>query len=540
MATHITKDILKEKGLAYVAILVLLAIMSTLAMAFLFKTGTLRAVTVNRLAGMQAEYLAEAAANHALWRLLNDPGFPASETVYYMHTLGNGRYGYKVRKPTPTTFATVAAVGTVGSAVVKQSYVPYIKAENILTTYDKATDAIPKYRQMIGANWSIQSETVNDGLDNAIWMVLRGCPTRKEFIMGTLDAAADINFAVWNGSAWGNLIEFTENTGSTNYRAFDVAYENQSRRALVVGRYDSTTAVKYNIWNGTAWAFAAAQDAFSNAGGSMAYTTMATKPGSDEILIATVTTQNDLKVVRWDGSAFTDLGVIETNTQTDGYGCVDIVYEQQSGDALVIWSRFNSSEFYYSVWNGTSLSTPALGRDFGKAYTMVRAAAEPAGDYIFIAAVDSLSHLNVAVWDGDAWIDSRELDTSTNGNAGQILDVAWEAAGQDVLVAWSSSSTSSNVSYFTWQKGTALADHSVRLGPGLEESVNLVRLLPVSGAQKIILLAKNTPPRHLRYSLWTGSRFKGNPAIQLDNNLSTGTLVYDAAESGITYTGGSG
>ena len=76
---------------------------------------------------MEANYLARSAANHALWRLLNDPGFPASETVYYMHNLANGRYGYKVRKPSLTTFGTVATVGAIGDVVSKQSYVQYLK-----------------------------------------------------------------------------------------------------------------------------------------------------------------------------------------------------------------------------------------------------------------------------------------------------------------------------------------------------------------------------------------------------------------------------
>ena len=538
---HFSSRHFPQAGLAYVAILVLLAIMSTLAMAFLFKAGTLRAVTVNRLAGMQADYLAEAAANHALWRLLNDPGFPASESTYYMHDLGTGRYGYKVRKPTLTTFATVATVGTVGSTVAKQGYVQYIKPENILATYDRHGDAIPKYRQMIGANWSDQADTVNDGTLTAQWMVLRGYPKsdRKEFIMGTLDNDQDINFAVWNGSTWGNVFEFTENVGSTQYRCFDIAYENLSGRALVLGRYDNSMDVKYNIWTGTAWTFVSAQNAYSTGLSYVAYATMASKPASNEILIGTITLANDLKLVLWDGTAFTDLGVIDTDTQEDGYGSVDIVFEQQSGDALIIWSHKNTSRFYYAIWNGAVLSSPALGPDFGKPFNVVRAAADPAGDYIFIAAVDSFNDLNVAVWDGSAWIDSRELDTSTNGNTGQILDVAWEQAGQDVLVAWISNSSQNNVTYFSWQKGTALADHAVRLGPAIGAPGDLIRMLPVSGTQKIVLLIKNGA-RHLLYSLWTGSGFSGNPAIQLDNNLSLGILNFDAAESGVPYTGGAG
>ena len=121
-----TRGSRKDAGMAYVAILVLLAIISTLAFTLLFKAGTGMLATMTRGNSMQAHYLAESAANHAMWQLLNDSDFPAAEDRYYMHTLGNGRYGYKVRRHTNTTFATVATVGAVGKNVVQQSYVLYV------------------------------------------------------------------------------------------------------------------------------------------------------------------------------------------------------------------------------------------------------------------------------------------------------------------------------------------------------------------------------------------------------------------------------
>ena len=113
--------------MAYVVVLLLVLLLTTLGLTFLNQVGTQRAATANRLPGMQAEYLAESAANHAMWRLLNEPAFPAAADKYYMHSLAGGRYGYKVRRHTDTTFATVATVGAMGESVVKQSYVLYVK-----------------------------------------------------------------------------------------------------------------------------------------------------------------------------------------------------------------------------------------------------------------------------------------------------------------------------------------------------------------------------------------------------------------------------
>ena len=103
--------------MALAVIIFLVAIISAVGLAFLYRVGALTASSTGHGSGMQAEYLAESAANHAIWRLLNEPGFPDKEDVYYMHSLGSGRYGYKVRKPTATTFAAVATVGGVTALI---------------------------------------------------------------------------------------------------------------------------------------------------------------------------------------------------------------------------------------------------------------------------------------------------------------------------------------------------------------------------------------------------------------------------------------
>ena len=44
-----------------------------------------------------------------------------------MHSLAGGRYGYKVRRHTDTTFATIATVGADGESVVEQGYVLHVR-----------------------------------------------------------------------------------------------------------------------------------------------------------------------------------------------------------------------------------------------------------------------------------------------------------------------------------------------------------------------------------------------------------------------------
>jgi len=530
---HNIPELRKETGFAFVWILFLCVVTSALSLAFLQKVSIGTSAAVTRGSAMQAHYLARAAANHALWRLLNEPHFTASETVYYMHDLGNGRYGYKLRKPTLTKFGTVATVGGVSDVVTNQSYVQYLKPYNIITAYGRSADQIPKYRRLLGATWVDAADTIDIGSNTVTWMVLQGAPHKKEMIMGTLDADNDINLVVWDGTSWGNLNEFTTSSLDT-YRCFDIAYENLSGEGLVVGRY-AAGDVRYNIWDGNSWDFSSPQpDDNLTPESNLTYIDMASKPNSDEILIALIQGTNDLKVVQWDGTNFIDHGEIDTSTESDQFGSAEIVYEQQSGDALILWGHALSNQIYYAVWSGASLSPVSQLPDFGNDPKVIRAAADPTSDYIFVAAVDDHNDLNVAVWDGDAWIDSREISTGVIDNYSQVFDVAWEYTGEDVLVAWPPWEADSKIRYFSWRKGTALADHAVQIGPHFVESSPLrVRLHPISSTEKIILLAKNFTDE-MRYSLWTGNTFLGDPAILLESSPLGGEIPFDIAEFGVT------
>lgn len=119
-----------SRGTSYVAVLVLTAALSATALAFLNGVALQTRSAQTEWERTQADYLAHAAVNHAMWRLVNDPGFVASADPgeYVMHELdlqggGTGRYGYMVRPHTDDTFATIAAIGICGDMVVERRHV---------------------------------------------------------------------------------------------------------------------------------------------------------------------------------------------------------------------------------------------------------------------------------------------------------------------------------------------------------------------------------------------------------------------------------
>ena len=524
-----------EEGLAYVAMLLLLVISFMLAFTFLLRVGAEVAATTSRGSSMQVHYLAESAANHAKWRLLNDPTFPDDEQTYYMHSFAGGRYGYKVRRHTDTTFATIATVGVLGDDVVQQSYVLYIPQGSnpfIFLVYDtdvNPADEFPKYRAFDNPSWDPEGTTVNVGDSKVHWLELQGTPLRQEIIMGTLDDSGGINLAVWNGATWGNLLEFTTD-GGHNVKRFDIAYESLSGNALVAGRAGwSTPTLSYTVWDGTSWVHDPPLPGPSSGVNTIRYVVMASDPFSDEILIAVMDWDKDITLFQWDGASFTDLGEIEDDTSQNALQVMDIVYEQQSGDAIIIWPQKGDSAPKYRIWNGTTLGPEGSLPDFGKTHSLVRAVADPTSDYIFVAALDSAFDLNVAVWDGDAWIDSREIEIALDDNDRFGFDIAWEASGDEVIVAWVKNGTT-DLQYLRWAKGTTLASSTVEVGPDFLAGGSTLQLFPVSGGDKIILALANQNS-DLYTSLWSGDSF-GAPLLLGSTISAYSQMAFDLAEGG--------
>jgi hypothetical protein len=270
---------------------------------------------------------------------------------------------------------------------------------------------------------------------------------------------------------------------------------------------------------------------------------MSSQPGGDEILIAVVTSWDNIQLVQWDGSNFNDLGTIETVTARNDFRMVEMVYEHQSGDAMVVWSRNGDSVLKYRMWNGVTLGPekndlPDFG---GNENYVIRGAADsdPTSDYILIAAIDNFYDISVVVWDGDAWIDFRKIETSGATHLVQSFDLAWEAAGEDAVIAWAPWNATT-VRFLAWKKDTQLSDCTVQEGPDFQIQPWVVRLLPVAGTEKIILLCENNL-NDLRYSLWTGDRLRGDPAILLESNIPVNNdIAFDLAEANVPRIGGTG
>jgi len=210
-----------------------------MGMGFILRVGAETTATMTRGGTMQAHYLAESAANHAMWRLLNDPTFPANETKYYMHDLADGRYGYKVRRHTDTTFATIASIGALDETVVQQSYVlhilpPAVDTEDCVTgglighyKLDDGSGLVAADSSGSGPDADLQNDGTGSGwttgqVDGGYEFSDNNAYFRTPTNSTDLQVTDDYSISVWinadpSEKSWAGIVSKSNSTGSQNH-----------------------------------------------------------------------------------------------------------------------------------------------------------------------------------------------------------------------------------------------------------------------------------------------------------------------------------
>src|SRR5262249_40607253 len=108
---------------------------------------------------------------------------------------------------------------------------------------------------------------------------------------------------VWNGSTWGNQIQLDNNTGH-NFTDANVAYEQQSGRALVTDASGRAGAVGYRIWDGSAWSAASTISAPAGSNSYAQWTVVAGDPNSNRIVLGVESNGKDAWMNVWSGTAW--------------------------------------------------------------------------------------------------------------------------------------------------------------------------------------------------------------------------------------------
>jgi len=343
----------------------------------------------------------------------------------------------------------------------------------IAYTNNAGTNLIKSPRTRIWAVWAWSPEvevTPPDAGSNIRWIRVACCPNDTRYyekIIVTLSDDGYLDTYVRRKTDWYTTtnIGFPGTTVNA-YRAFDIAYEKTTGRALLVySRGTTTLEIGYRIWDGSSWSSETTFE-LARTTEKVNWIALASAPGTrsgtgDDNEIAMIYIDNNVDVhgYVWTGSAWSEMGaaaVWDASAAIATKECIAVAYEQNSGEAMFIWADTTSTDFYYRTWDGTTLGGPTL-LDIAAAGgigSWLTFKPRPNSNGILLGVLDAGADISTRYWSGTAWdtaTEHPEHEASADGIVSRCLDLEWEPDGTDALFLYGDGSSSNSL---VWRKGT--------------------------------------------------------------------------------------
>jgi Mg-chelatase subunit ChlD len=390
----------------------------------------------------------------------------------------------------------------------------------------------PRYRKWSGLDWSTEKSASFMGA-SPYYVVLESNPNNREMILGTSDYLNDVNLQVWDGSTWGLADQVTSNLDSYSRRGFDIAYEQVSGDALAVfmDMNINDGVARYQIWDGISWSTEAATNASSPGVGDIGWIELASNPNSDEIILVTGDDERDIRAQVWDGSSWGNSVVITNDARATSYKCFDVVYEEGTGRAMVVWSDMGGNDVKYRIWNGSAWGAADDIPSQGTSVYWLQMAADPNGiimvsqDYVesgwWWVSVDS--HVYANTWDGNSWSSQQLIEGDTGTSSTRAVDVAYEASSGDGIVVWGDNGQVPK--YKVWDGSSWSSELSAS---NIGASPRWVQLTPNPLSDEIFMMTVDSSS-DINVQNWNGSAW--GEALEVESSATSYYECFDIAIS---------
>ena len=373
--------------------------------------------------------------------------------------------------PVAQTMCVVTSTGVVGGA--RRVLQKGIRLPGAMMVYAKANSVFtPFYRLWDGTAWGAEQAASSVGPNAINFMVLKFARTRNEAILGVQDSAGAITIQIWNGSSWSAATSLGS-PAVTNYRGFDIDYERNSDRAVIVYSTSVNAQFSYRIWNGSTLSAAtnittATTPAMPVGFGTLRWIETAANPlaGSDELALIMTNSggnnQGHVYGLRWTGSAWSDMGAgaadWDITAQNTATKIIDVAYESLSGNILFMWADNTTGNQFYRRYSGDPIGGNATLNIalMGGNPSWLKLAPDPTSNRIMYGAVDSASDFDTRVWTGSAWDAAHvELDGTIENTNDMVFDIAYETHPSNANVAWAVWGDGATVSRQRWNGATS-------------------------------------------------------------------------------------
>ena len=290
-------------------------------------------------------------------------------------------------------------------------------------------------------------------------------------------------------------------------------------------RENGTTTPEFNLFDGTS---------FGTEGNSLNLDELevirgAEAPSRDEAIVVGIDGGKTLRGQMWNGSTWSALSINDLgNAKNTNSWSFDVAYEQQSGDAVLVWN--DSPDLKFSVWNGSSWTTPAVVAGYSGADPVtMQLSANPDSDEMVLVITDQDNDDCALVWNGSSWGNQVTL-TTTNSQDVTDVSVTYEQQSGHAMVVYAKDQTS--VHYRTWN-GTSWSSEGTVTAPSGPAGKARWTMLASDPNSDRIGLAVLTESRDAYFAVWSGSTWTTSDKLSatLDTNDRTFPNVDIAFES---------
>lgn len=264
-------------------------------------------------------------------------------------------------------------------------------------------------------------------------------------------------------------------------------------------------------------------------------------PKTGEKLVAIIDNVNadDLYVFRWSGSAWAqEIKVDLTVNTADTTRMLDIAYEEESGEALFVYSKATGTSLFYrrrtpgasGSWSGelTATTLSAFAR-------WVRLKPQLNSDSILVGILNDSERVGAMVWEGSTNsftnILSDASGTQTATSDEQAFDVAWETNSQTPMIFWGS--INNNVVMREYSGGSWQAESIITTGAFAADLDWLFASSDPSSSSNYISLGmqENAATPVCRFAVWKGTSLEMNNNTVTCTSNGTNNLIDTAFEN---------
>jgi hypothetical protein len=275
------------------------------------------------------------------------------------------------------------------------------------------TTADPNFVIWDGIGWSVPGNIDIPTAGRTRWIELAPNPRNNEIAMIILDSTSNVYGRCWNGGTWNNVLEAPLGVwdpalaSTAASKAIDVAYEQQTGRAMFMWGSSTARRQYYRIWNGATANLSGRLPLDIPSMGNNPNPGLANwirlvsdpAPLSNNIMYSVQDNQLDLNTRFWNGAAWDAAAQHpeHDNSLENASRNSDIVFETSAANAGMAWLLWgNGSRVSRRQWNGAAWGATAT---TGDDTSMIQLLAHPRSGAVFSVMYESSTSATDDLWE---------------------------------------------------------------------------------------------------------------------------------------------